>query len=182
MTSMNKNMIIGAVVAIAVVAGGGYYFMNGAAVDPMVADDSGMYLNPDSDGSVQAGKFSGSLADLAARTGSWKCTVDTSTVEAVSSGVTYVSGGKVRSDFSSSVGGYGNIETHMIADGEYVYSWTSMMPQGVKAKMTASSGGADTATAGASADANVRYSYDCQPWTADPSLFVVPSDITFRSV
>ncbi|MDO8514239.1 MAG: hypothetical protein Q7S50_01715 [bacterium] len=167
---MNSNLLIGLVVGAVVVVGGGYYLLSGGSAP--ATDTTG----------AQAGKFKGSLAEMAARGGSWKCTVDSSTGQSVSSGVTYASGGKVRADFKTSVSGYGAVESHMMADGQYVYTWSSVMPQGIKTKMTAgaTAGGSAGTASGQSADADQSYSYDCQPWTADASLFVLPASVTFK--
>lgn len=174
---MNTNTAIGVVVGMVVVLGGGYYLMNQNSTP---TDMSAIGAQEETGETAQAGTVKGSFASLATRGGSWKCTVDTSTAQSVSSGVTYVSGGKVRADFTTSVQGYGAVESHMIADGEDVYTWSSMMPQGIKSKMTMQgTGGAETS--GQGMNANMEYSYDCQPWSADSAMFAVPADITFRS-
>jgi hypothetical protein len=176
---MNTNLIIGLVVGAVVAVGGGYFLMTqrSASSSPnaaVIEEGSG----------AQAGMYRGSLTDLAARGGSWKCTVDaqadTGAGQAASSGTTYVSGDKVRADFTTTVQGYGSVDSHLIVAGGYSYSWSSMMPQGIKTQVTATAGGG-AATSGQGADAHQSYAYDCQPWTADASLFAVPTDITFRT-
>lgn len=129
---------------------------------------------------AQAGSYTGSLADLAKRGGSWKCTVDSSTAQAASSGIVYVSGDMVRGDFTSTIQGYGSVGSHLLVNDGYSYSWSSMMPQGIKTKVT-TTGDGGTATSGSGADVNHSYSYDCAPWTADASLFTVPTDVTFQT-
>lgn len=173
---MKTNLILGIVAAIAVIGGGGYYVMN------MSESAEGGDSNAES---AEAGAFQGSMTALMERGGNWKCTVDaeasTGAGQAVSSGVVYVSGDKVRADFTSTVEGYGNVDSHMIADGTNVYTWTSMMAQGIKTRMTAmGSGGAQTS--GQGFDANQSYSYDCDMTTADASLFVVPKSVTFMDL
>lgn len=173
---MNQNTIIGIVVAI-VVVGGAYYVTQGGVSE--TASQTGE--DTQAGETAQAGAFTGSVSELAARGGSWKCTVDASTAQSISSGVTYVSGGKVRGDFTTNVQGYGSVESHMIADGTDVYTWSSAMPQGIKTKMMATGQGG-TATSGRGVDANTAYSYDCQPWVADATLLIPPANITFTAV
>ncbi len=175
---MNTNTAIGVVVSVVVVLGGGYYLMSQPRVpaNPVFTRSQDQVAEQ-----AEAGSVRGSFASLAGRSGSWKCTVDTSALEAVSSGVVYVSGGKVRGDLTTSVQGYGNVESHMLADGTDVYTWSSMMSQGFKAPMTAQGSGS-AAPSGQGMDANMEYSYDCQPWSADAALFVVPANITFRTI
>ncbi len=181
---MSTNTIIGIVVGAIVIIGGGYYLMQGDSRP--VAEESALETEQQTEtGASQEEKFSGSFTELAARTGSWKCTVDTSAAGTVSSGVTYVSDGKVRGDFTTSSEGYKNIETHMVGDGQYVYTWSSMMPQGIKVKMSAQASGdiRETGSAsGSSVSADQSYSYNCQPWTADASLFVAPASVNFMMV
>ncbi|MDO8522456.1 MAG: hypothetical protein Q7S08_04190 [bacterium] len=182
---MSTNFIVGLVVGAVVVIGGGYYLMTnsgGSASDSKAAQEQEQNVAESTEATLaQAGKFNGSLSELAARGGSWKCTVDASTAQSVSSGVTYASGGKVRSDFSTKVQGYGNVESHVIADGQDVYTWSSVMPQGIKTKMAQQTDGG-TATSGQGVNTNQPYSYDCQPWTADASVFVTPSSVVFKTI
>jgi hypothetical protein len=178
---MTQNTAIGLVVAVVVGLGGEYYLMHQDAVSkPETGDQKSASTTALAD-TTQAGKFKGSFTELAARGGSWKCTVDTSTAQSISSGVTYVSAGKVRGDFTTSVQGYGSVESHVMADGQDVYTWSSMMPQGLKVKMTAQGSGG-TVASGQGADANQAYSYDCQPWVADATLFTLPASVTFKTI
>ncbi len=171
---MNTNQIIGLVVAVVVIAGGAYYFMNRDA--STTATDT----NGDNNQAV-AGAYSGSLVDLARRGGDWQCTVDTTTAGTISSGVVRVSGQKMSAEFTSAVQGYGTVKSYIVSDGSYTYSWSSMMKQGIKVPVL-SQGSGGTQTSGQGLDASQSYSYDCQPWTADASVFAVPSDIVFSDV
>lgn len=170
------KILIG-LIAAAALAVGGFFAFNSYIYQEKQADT----LEPRGADASEPGKTEGSLQDLAKRSGDWKCTVDASTAQSVSSGVTYISGGKIRADFTTSVQGYGNVDSHMLADGTHVYSWSSMMPQGIKTAQTAAGqGGAETS--GSGMDANQSYSYDCQPWTPEPSVFAVPAEVTFRTL
>ena len=176
---MTQNTAIGIVVGLVVVLGGGYYLM-GLGATPGAQTQALMATSTPQAETAEAGKFTGSIAELATRGGSWKCTVDSTTTHVVSSGVAYVSDGKVRGDFTTSVSGYGNLESHMFADGTDVYTWSSVAPQGMKMKMTALS--TDNVHLGYGAQANESFSYDCQPWVADVSLLTPPASVTFKAV
>lgn len=171
-----KTSIIVGVVSVVIIAGGTYYFMSNKPQGDSPQPQSGSLASGEA---AQPGTFTGSFADLASRTGSWKCTVDAATAQSVSSGVTYVADGKVRADFTSNVQGYGSIQSHMIADGGYAYTWSSMMPQGMKVRMAAAPGAGNTTSSGQGADVNQSYQYDCQPWSGDASVFVLPANVTF---
>jgi hypothetical protein len=94
----------------------------------------------------------------------------------------YVSGRRVRADFTSTVQGIGPVEAHLIADGTDVYSWSSLMPQGIKTAMADGEPEESAPTSGGGADQDQRYTYDCQPARADASLFTAPSGISFRTL
>lgn len=183
---MNTKLITGVAVAVAVV-GGGYFLFTHSAAEKGGADDprTGGEGAAASMANEKGGAFTGSIRELSARGGDWKCTVDassdTSVGQAVSSGVVYVSGRKVRGDFTTSVPQLGNVESHLIADGTDVYAWSSVLPQGIKTAMTAEESGSGP-TSGQVFDTNHQYSYDCQPAAADASLFAPPSSVTFRTI
>jgi hypothetical protein len=175
---MSTKILIGIVLAL-VVVGGGYALTRGGS--PATQGDAAAETS-----ASQSGEFTGSIAELSGRGGDWKCTVDAQASvgggAAVSSGIVYVSGKRVRADFTSTVQGIGPVEAHLIADGTDVYSWSSLMPQGIKTAMTESSPEESASTSGGGADQNQRYTYDCQPAHADASLFAAPSDISFRTL
>jgi hypothetical protein len=177
------NKILLGVVAILVIGGGAYFLMNGAPA----GEQGTQNMNQESSADTSSGgAFSGSIADLSARGGEWKCTVDSSANtgagQAISSGTVYVSGKSVRGDFTTSVQGFGTVESHMIADGSNVYVWSSAMSQGFKMNMTASGGSGSAATSGQGMDINQNYSYDCQPAQASASLFAPPANISFTAI
>jgi hypothetical protein len=177
---MNINLIIGAVVGLVVVVGGGYL-----AYTHQPSQTVSTETQATSTATTESGAFTGTLFDLAKRGGTYTCTIDSKTDTAggktATSGTVHVSGMNVRGDFTSTVQGMGNIESHMIADGTNVYTWNSMLPQGFKMKMTATEDHSD-AVSGQGSNANQSYTYDCQPGTADASLFVPPAAITFTAI
>jgi len=169
---MKSNLVIGIVLSAVVILGGGYYLMNYGATSSI--DQGGA--------TVTAGKFTGSFAELASRGGSWKCTIDSPTGASASVVSVYVSDGKVRGDFTSDVEGYGSVESHMLTDGKDIYTWSSIMPQGIKTKMVTSAPGDEaTRTSGQEISPSQSYSYDCQPWSKDESVFTLPTTVTFKT-
>ena len=123
---------------------------------------------------------SGSLAALVQRGGSWTCSVTHSSDQDSTKGKVYVSDGKIRGDFTSTVPNVGPVESHMIADGQSVYVWSSMMQSGMKMPQT-ETGGKDSAM-NHQDFYNQDYDYTCEPWTTDASMFAVPSDVTFNDM
>lgn len=184
---MNTQLVAG-LLAAAVVIGGGAYFLARSS-SPSTAENPAALntdIEADTNTSAEAGEFEGSIVKLVARGGEWKCTVDSSSStgagQASASGVVYVSGEKIKADFDVTVPSLGAMKAYMIADGEYVYSWSSMMPQGVKMEQADSWSGEGAATSGRVVDVNSSYSYDCEPADADASLFVPPANVTFMTL
>ncbi|HRH24595.1 MAG TPA: hypothetical protein PK109_03340 [Candidatus Paceibacterota bacterium] len=166
---MNTNAIIGLIVAIVVVGGGAWFFSQHKAG----TDLSGTGTTENTVG--ESGTLS--LKELMMMGGSRKCEVTVTTAEAPATGTVYVSGTDVRSDIVTKPAAMNGatISAHMIKSGDYMYSWSDMIPQGVKVKITA----AESAGAQAGYDANSQVQYSCSPWIPDASKFEVPSTVTF---
>lgn len=117
----------------------------------------------------------GSIKSLLAAGKNVNCTI--SYPDAGSTGTVYVSGQKMRGDFNMMVEGK-PMESHMIQDGTYVYSWTGS--QGAKFKVDETlkaspvPGGQQQ-----NVDLDKEVDYKCSSWSADNSKFTVPTDVKF---
>ncbi|MEN9561153.1 MAG: hypothetical protein RIQ56_426 [Candidatus Parcubacteria bacterium] len=127
-------------------------------------------------------KSSGTLAALMQRSGAWKCEVSHSSANDKTEGVVYVSGGKVRGDFTSNVPGMGLMESHMLVDSDYMYMWSSAMPNGMKMKADDPKATDSPETSGAASLYGQNYDYDCSPWSVDSSKFQLPKDVNFSDM
>lgn len=178
---MTRTTLLLGLIAGVVVIGGAYFVTHNPQASKQPGEAQVQSPAPET-----PGIFDGSIADLAIRGGDWKCTVDakanTGGGQAISSGVVYVSGKRVRADFTSTVPGMGKVDSHLMADGTDVYSWTSLYPQGIKTKMAAADSDSTTKTSGGGMDANQNYTYQCAPAQSDASLFVVPAGVSFRTI
>lgn len=169
-------MYIGVAVAIIVVLGAGYYFMsNGTSGTPTLPDYSG--TTPAGDESA----YEGSIAGLAARGGSYTCSVNNGGGTEQTVGGIYINGTQMRGDFTSTVNGNA-VESHMIRNADVMYVWSGAQLQGVKMTVPAAgTPGTATTPTGMSdgIDQNTNYAWKCEPWTADQSKFTPPSSVTF---
>ncbi len=167
---------IAIVVAAVVVLGGGYYFYAHRSASPSMYGDADATQDKGANGT-----FSGSLQDLMARGGNYKCTFDSSTADAQSSGTVYQAPGKTRGDFVSKAQGV-TVMSHMISMDGYVYTWTDISPVGYKTKVTPTSASAPAyGSESAQGGANQAYNYDCVAWSPDASVFTLPN-ITFTDL
>lgn len=133
--------------------------------------------------STESGQFNGSIVDLASRGGNYECTFASRTDVADSTGTVYISGIKIRGDFMTTTKVAGNlkIESHMISDGEFVYTWSAGTLTGFKVAVSAESNPTSTESS-ASFDYNQKLDYDCKAWTVEETKFMVPTDIKFTTI
>jgi len=179
---MNNKVVLVAVGVIVVGALGWYFLAGNNGSGGKVVNkkmDSGANITEEG----TSGMFSGSLADLMRKGGAYKCTFDQVIEAGTSRGTVYVSGQKIRGDFSTIAQGV-TMESHMISDGEWTYTWSPMMPQGFKAPVTASDNtqGTNTQTSGSYTDMNQMMNYDCDPWSVESNSFTPPAGITFMQM
>lgn len=164
---MNTNTLLAVIVGVVVVGGGAWYL---STQQPKAATEETVFS--------EAG--TSTFASFIAQGGSRSCDIVVNNEAAPAQGVVYVSGAEVRADFTTqpvTAGGM-SITAHMIQTGGYVYSWTDIMPQGVKVAVANGAGAASSN----GFDVNARVSYDCSPWIPDASKFVVPPTISFMEV
>lgn len=127
--------------------------------------------------------FNGSMNDLIARGGDYKCTFDQTNDYSDSSGTVYISGKSIRGDFQSlEKVSNTNVESHMISDGEFSYVWSSVMPTGFKMKVVEDNSQDDSSAQTGQFDYNQKLNYDCQAWPVDQSQFSLPDGIQFTEL
>ena len=124
-----------------------------------------------------------SMKELLAKGGSQKCTFSNSIEGTESSGVVYMSGGRMRTDFVAKTADGQTVESHMILDGDNTYLWSNQMPQGMKMKinMMNTQAGAQTQANG-SVDLDQKLNYNCDNWSTDQGQFNLPSGVTFMDL
>lgn len=88
------------------------------------------------------------------------------------SGTLYLAGGQLRANFTDGMS--------MINDGVDYYAWENGASTGLKLRASMSVSGSVLASRGA-IDPTAVLSYACNPWTADASVFVPPSSVTFTN-
>lgn len=171
---MNKMYGVYAAVAVVVVGLGAWMLLG-------THDGSKAAMRTDEENAQVSAMGSGTMADIMARGGSWKCEVSYKGPTGDTKGMTYVAGGKVRGDFEATVPQIGKMQMHMISDAQNAYTWTSMMKTGFKMAITGQKPEENTAS-NTQDFYHQNYEYQCSPWNADMSLFALPTDITFNDM
>ena len=182
--------LFGKVLLGVILATAGFLIVRGAIKsDDMALEEAGeipVATAPETESVEEASVFSGSAKELMARGGNNKCTFTQEVENSKSTGTVYISGQKLRGDFKSDVTAAGvnmSVESYMISDGEFMYTWSSMMPTGFKVKIVDTSATATTAPSSQqSFDSNQKLEYSCVSWTPDESQFMLPATITFKEI
>lgn len=156
---MNKNIILAAIGVLVVIAGIGFSL----TYKPL----------------VMAPGAEGSLKELLSFQGSQKCTLDSQSGLADSTGEVYVSHGKMRGDFISNAQGQ-TVKSHMIINGSTSYIWTDILNQGFKIPLEKMTVTGANQQQGVDLDQSLKYS--CAPWIEDATLLTPPIDVQFNDM
>jgi len=170
---MNKNILLGVVILLVLVAGGGAFMAMQKSTKQPAAEQSQ---------SAKSQTMEGTLKNLLTGGKSLKCTYTSKTASVSVDTIVYVANGKIRGDFTSK-SSQTAVKGHMIIDGQYSYMWTDMSKQGFKVAIDQNqpTPGANESL-GQSPSLNQSYTYSCSGWSVDASAFVLPSDITFSTM
>lgn len=111
------------------------------------------------------------------------CIVSYPSAEGETKGTVYVSGKKMRGDFTVKDTSGKEIESHMIADEAYNYFWSSAVAQGTKMKIDETVQATPTPNAQTQGtDLDREVDYKCSSWPVDDSKFVPPANIQFMDI
>ncbi|QQG41301.1 MAG: hypothetical protein HYV90_03965 [Candidatus Woesebacteria bacterium] len=125
-----------------------------------------------------------SLKELLASGVPQKCTFASDDESGKTEGTSYIAGGKVRADFTSTLNGKTTV-SHMISDNKTSYIWTDDDKNGFKMTVPDSDTKATTAPVTGEAaqasevDLNQKSDYKCSAWIPDNSMFTPPADVKF---
>jgi hypothetical protein len=175
-----------------VVIGGGVYFATknkGAEIGDVKNEGDSAQVATDASSSdaryKSEFKENTSLLSILNAGGSYQCTFAIDVANSKSTGTVYIANKKMAGDFESVVPQVNmTIKSHMVSDGDYMYTWSDMMPQGVKIKIDPNATNVKTpeASGASSFDYNQNLDYDCKAWSADTSKFIPPANITFKAL
>lgn len=178
---MKNIYLIGAIIILLILGlAGGYYYLS---TTPKKASSSTAETQEKTIPEAQGGMMS--LSDLLALGKNQQCTFSYDGKGTKIEGTTYISGKKVRSDYKTVLDNK-TTEGSMIMDGEYLYTWSTLMPQGVKMKVTDDLAKlADDAKKDMAKNPqqfmnpNDKMDYKCQGWAPQATSFTPPTNVTF---
>lgn len=167
---MNKTVIIAAV-ALLILLGGGAFVLSQKST---TSTPSASPTTQDAQVTAETSQQTGTLGSLLSAGTNQECTFSSDTMTA---GTVTISGDKMRGSFTAN-----NQTSDMIKDGEWVYIWSSAMPQGIKTKFDLSAAASADVNAQKYVDTNQQVNYDCKPWSVDASKFELPEGVTFTDI
>ena len=107
-----------------------------------------------------------------------RCEVKFNQDNAQSQGTVYVGNGKMRTDSTATVAGK-SIVSHMILDGNTIYTWVDGQTTGFKMQVTPTEAEKSQASQQKPVNLEQKVDYSCEGWSVDNSLFTPPSNVTF---
>jgi hypothetical protein len=167
-----NNKVLGAIVAVIVIALVGYFAMANKGNEGQEANNQNNQAqnsNTDND-EPQKTSLKGLLSS-----GSQQCTYS----DAQSSGTVYTANGKARIDMSSVTNGV-TTNSHAIVDNQTYYGWVDGQPSGFKFSIAQSSTG--SAGSNQNVDVDKQVDYDCDGWSVDNSKFNLPANVQFTDL
>ena len=171
---MNNKLLIGIAVVILLI-GVGVYAMS-SKTKPATVQNGNNATETTEDSGPQT------LKSLLSAGVPQKCTFSDVSGQTDVAGTTYISGGKVRGDFSTTVEGEATTG-HTIFDGTISYVWMDGNSTGLKMEIDPTSleetaDDSDSATQ-QGLDLNKETDYSCGPWIPETSMFTPPTNVTF---
>lgn len=169
-----KNLLIAGVIVLLLIIGAvGFMMMQKPSTKSASETTTPKDTTQDTSG---VSTTTGSIRSLLAGGKNISCTV--TYPENGGGGTMFIADKKMRGDFSTKDSSGKQIESHMIQDGDFAYSW--MGTQGVKMKIDTSVKASPAAgSAGQSVDLDKQENMNCQSWSVDNSKFTVPADVKF---
>ena len=163
-------LIAGIVIAVIIVAAAGFFLLKKPAQTPQESTTTQPTQPEES-------QTKGSIKNLLATGKNQTCTVKYPAGEQTGEGTVYVSEKNLRGDFTMTFEEK-TIDSHMIQDETYMYSWSSLSPQGVKMKI-AELEKVQASPTTESVDLDQEIDVNCSSWSVDSSKFTLPANVNF---
>lgn len=171
-----NNKIIAVIIIAIVVLGGGYLLMKHKKAGEQVASD-----NQNAQSQANISTETSSIQKLIAAGSSRKCTYSSDKAEGSTKGTIYVADGKMRGDVTA-VAKTGETTTHILNDGTTSYMWSDDGTFAFKMAFNPKDAAAVSSTTNQRAiDLKQDLDLSCESWTADASMFALPSGIDFKT-
>lgn len=182
---MNKLLMLGGVIVLVIAAG---IFISQSNTEQGQPTDDSMAVQENSEQQADVSdseSFTGSFADLLRLGQTYTCTYAEQTDNGQQQGTVYVANERMRGDFEISSSETGNMEGHVIRDGNWMYVWgdtpLGMFANKYEYDVNAMSGEGETEK-NKNFDIDEEFDFDCDSWNVDTSKFNPPANISFQDI
>ncbi len=182
---MNKNVVIGAIVIIALGLGI-WYFSSGSGTTTQdtattTSDTGGTGAGTPAATQGKAGTF----RSIFTQTGNHQCSYEQVSATGRASSVVYIADGKMRGEFRTASGNT-NTASLMIYDGGYLYSWKEGATVGKKTTIRTIADlpeaiPNDLTSGAVFGTASESVGWDCHDWAKDVKVFTIPTYVKFSA-
>jgi len=163
-------LIAGGIIVVIIIAAAGFFLLKKPAQTPQESPTVQQTQQEES-------QTKGSIKNLLAAGKNQTCTIKYPAGEQMGEGTVYVSSKNMRGDFTFTSEGK-TFDSHMIQDETYMYSWSSLSPQGVKMKI-AELEKVQASPTTESVDLNQEVDINCSSWSVDSGKFTPPANVNF---
>jgi len=196
---MKKTILIPVLVLFILLLGGGAYMFvispqlsREKEVQPtpddhmqqnIVLDDTSNAAEPITKENGTAGAPLTSLRAVLETGQSMRCTFSHSDEYSTQSGVAYVNTNRLRGDLTITQEGSAPQKVHVLVAGGWAYTWGASFEEGTGIKLQMSLDALDTVPEDDGSnlvEIDEEVDYTCTPWDEDASMFIAPTDITFK--
>lgn len=159
------------VIAVVAAVGGGVYYSK-------KEDKARVEVESEMNGEVNVASKNkgGTLRALLSLNKDMVCTFSASNATGGTSGTVYISGTMMRGDYVTTGAASGNVESHMVRNGDKFQVWSGA--QGAVMTMSEFDKAGNTNAKG-SVGLDQEFDYECKDWSKDSSKFTVPGSVTF---
>jgi hypothetical protein len=173
---MNKKIII-VVLILILIAAGAYLLMKKTPQAPVNHAPVTIQNKP---ANSKSQTMQGTIKSLLTAGKSQKCTYSSQLESSSVEGIVYVTNGKMKGDFTTT-SKENKVTGHMIVDGGYSYIWTDLTSKGIKMAIDLQQQPSSASANSQAPDINQSFSYTCQGWTPDNTVFAPPSNVSFTT-
>lgn len=170
-----NNTWLGAIIALVIIAAGGYYFLNREADSEDINNE---------EATIEENKSRKlTMADLFVLGEDFECDFSHDDGLNKSSGTAYLAEGgeRIRVDFNVESSAAGPLSGHIIRDGGFNYLWSSAMAEGIKVAVTEENR-QDLFAGNDQNSVPEGTEFDCVSWIENPAMFQIPEDVEFMDM
>lgn len=178
---MHKGVAIGIIIVLLIVGFGVYRVnVNNASKGNQTVSQGSAGESTKYDIATQESNAPSSLRELLSSGQSQRCTFSSTADDTVTDGTIFAASGKMRGDISTTTSEK-TIMSHMIFSNNDLYVWMDGESNGMKMTFDPNKI-QDEEAKQQTVDLDETVDYQCSGWVGDPTLFEVPSSVTFTDL